>query len=248
MEAGIAAQESRLIDRAVPDIPLLLADGSQARLSDLWRERPLLVTFFYRRCNGICTPFLEWLRDASRQAGGLGRDYRVLALSFDDADAARDVRAQAAALDLLQSPDWYFAVTDRDALARIAGALDFWYRFDPAIRQYDHNALLVGIERGRVVRALVAGGGDGARIRELVWEIRGSFIPFYALPGQSALKCFAFDAGSGKTRMDWGMLLLVLPALSALLAAGGVFARGRHAAANRTARTRIERMPPIRAA
>lgn len=219
--------ENRLIDRAVPDIPLQLSDGRRVQLSELWRDRPLLVTFFYRRCSGVCLPFLEWVRDAARQAGGLGSDYRVLALSFDDADGAGDVKAQAEALGLLRSPDWFFAVTEREALGRIAGALDFWYRYDAATRQYEHNALLVGIEQGRVVRALAAGAGEGGRIRELVWEMRGSFVPFYAVPGQTPLNCFAFDPASGKTRLDWGMLLLALPALLALAAAAGVFALGR---------------------
>jgi cytochrome oxidase Cu insertion factor (SCO1/SenC/PrrC family) len=222
----VSQLESRLIDRAVPDIPLQLSDGRRLHLSDLWRERPLLVTFFYRRCTGICTPFLEGVRDATRRSGGLGSDYRVLALSFDDADSAEDVEAQAAALGLLGSPGWDFAVTDREALGRITGALDFWYRYDPARRQIEHNAMIVGIDGGRVVRALVAGGGEGGRMRELVWELRGSFIPFYAVPGQTPLSCFTFDAATGEARLDWGMLLLLLPALAALIAALGVFSLG----------------------
>lgn len=42
---GVSVQESRLIDRAVPDIPLQLADGRSVQISELWRDRPLLVTF-----------------------------------------------------------------------------------------------------------------------------------------------------------------------------------------------------------
>ena len=223
---GVSVQESRLIDRAVPDIPLQLADGRSVQISELWRDRPLLVTFFYRRCSGVCIPFLEWVRNATREAGGIGGDYRVLALSFDDADTASDVAAQAAALGLRDSPHWFFAVANREALARITGALDFWHRYDPARRQYEHNALIVGIEDGRVMRALVASGVEGGRMRELVWELRGSFIPLYAVPGQTALSCFTFDAVSGETRLDWGMLLLMLPALLALAAAVGIFALG----------------------
>lgn len=216
-------RESRLLDRSVPDIPLRLSDGRVLPLSALWRERPLLVTFFYRRCTGVCVPFLQELRDASRAAGGLGVDYQVLALSFNDADTARDVRGQAAALGLLDSPDWFFAVTGKADVERIAGALEFWYRYDPGRRQYEHEALLVGIEKGRVVRAMVAGARQANRIRELIWETRGSFIPFYAVPGQTPVTCLAFDPGSGETRLDWGMLLLALPAVLALLAATALF-------------------------
>lgn len=221
--ASTAWAENRLVDRVVPDIPLRLADGRFARLSELWADKPLLVTFFYRRCSGICMPFLEWVRDAVREVGGLGRDYRVLALSFDDTDIVADIRAQAAALGLLREPDWSFAVAEKDEVARIAGALDYWYRLDPSTQQYDHTSLLVAIDRGRVVHALLGGPDGSERLRTLVWELRGTVIPFYRVQGQAPIRCFAFDSRSGKTRLDWGILLLLLLALAALTLASAVF-------------------------
>lgn len=220
---GVSRAEHRLVERAVPDIPLRLADGRALRMSDLAAGKPLLVAFFYRRCTGVCTPFLEWVRDAVRETGGLGTDYRVLALSFDDADTVADVRAQAETLGLAQAAGWSFAVAERAALARVTGALEFWYRRDPTTGQYDHPALLVGLDRGRVVRALVGGPDGRERLRAMVWELRGNFIPFYKVPGQTPLACLAFDPDTGKTRLDWGLLLLVLPALAAIGAALAVF-------------------------
>lgn len=221
--AGVSRAESRLIARAVPDIPLRLADGRSVRFSDLARDRPILVTFFYRRCSGICTPLLAWVRDAVREVGGLGVDYRVLSLSFDDADTVADVRAQAEAFGLLHAAGWSFAVAERDAVAQIAGALDFWYRRDPVTRQFDHPGLVVAVDGGRVVRAFVGDPGGGGRLRSMVWELRGNFIPFYRIPGQTALGCLAFDPRTGVTRLDWGLLLLALPAAAALGGALVVF-------------------------
>lgn len=220
---GVSRAESRLMARAVPDIPLRLADGQNTRFSDLARGKPVLVTFFYRRCSGICTPLLAWVRDAVREVGGLGVDYRVLSLSFDDADTVADVRAQAEALGLLKTAGWAFAVTERDAVAQMAGALDFWYRRDPVTRQFDHPGLVVAIDDGRIVRAFVGDPGGVGRLRSMVWELRGSFIPVYKVPGQTALGCLAFDPQTGATRLDWGLLLLVLPAAAALVAAGYIF-------------------------
>lgn len=221
--ASLSQEEARLLDRAVPDIPLRLADGRAVRISELWRDTPLLVTFFYRRCSGICTPFLQWVRDAVDDVGGLGSDYRVLALSFDDADTVSNLRAQAAALGLMRDRNWSFAVAQRNEMARMTGALDYWYRLDPATGQYDHAALLVAVDRGRVVRALLGSPRGSERLRELVWELRGSFIPFYRVPGQTPLRCLAFDPRTGAARPDWGLLLLVLPALTAVALALAVF-------------------------
>lgn len=220
---GVSRVESRLVDRAVPDIPLRLADGRALTLSVLADGKPLLVAFFYRRCTGVCTPLLEWVRDAVREVGGLGTDYRVLALSFDDADTVADLRAQAEAIGVLESAHWAFAVAERDAVAQVAGAVDFWYRRDPATGQYDHPALVLALDRGRVVRAMLGAPGGSDRFRELVWELRGAFIPFYRIPGQTPLACVAFDPRTGETRLDWGLALLALPGLAALAAALGVF-------------------------
>jgi cytochrome oxidase Cu insertion factor (SCO1/SenC/PrrC family) len=225
-ELTAARAESALAGRTLPDILLHSADGRVVPLSQLWREKPLLLTFYYRRCAGSCTPFLEWVRDAVRTVGGLGRDYRILALTFDDSETSADLRAQAVALRLEGTPDWQFAVASKEEVARLAAGLDYSYRLDPSTGQYDHNSLLVGIEQGRVVRALLGTPQGSARLRELVWELRGSFVPVYQLPGRALLRCLTFDPRSGRMQLDWGLLLLVFPASGAISAALLLFGAG----------------------
>ena len=220
--------EARIEGRAVPDIRLRLAGGRQRMLSELSQGQALLVTFFYRRCAGVCTPFLEWINAATVEVGGLGSDYRVLALSFAEADTVADLQAQARVFGLLENPDWYFAATGQAALAEIAGALEFWYRRQPDSNQYDHGSLLVAVRDGRVIRALSGGPGQTQRLRELVWELRGRVMPYYAADGGPALRCLDFDPRTGALRLDWGVLLLVAPALTALAATLAVFRPRRH--------------------
>lgn len=211
--------EARLEQRTVPDIPLRLADGRQVMLSELGRGQNLLVTFFYRRCAGVCTPFLNWIKDATAAVGGLGSDYRILALSFDEQDSVAQLAAQARALGLTGHPDWDLAVTERGALDDITGALEFWYQRQPDSSQFDHGSLLVAVSDGRVRRALHGGLGETQRLRELIWELRGHVVPYYPIQAQPGLRCLSFDPVTGQQRMDWGMLLLVLPALASLAAA-----------------------------
>lgn len=218
-----ARAEARLSGREVPDIPLTLADGRQTTLAELGRSGPLLVTFFYRRCSGMCTPFLQWIDDATTAVGGLGKDYRVLALSFDEADTVGDLRAQARAFGLLQHPDWHFAVTGHADLARITGALDFWYREMEGSDQFDHGSLLAAVRDGRVIRALTGGPGQTQRLRELIWELRGRIAPYYAIEGGPAVRCVDFDPVTGRSRLNWSIVLLVLPALCSLFAAAWAF-------------------------
>lgn len=213
---SVIREESRLVGRAVPDIPLTLSDGRRVHLSQLWRERPLLMTLYYRRCPGICTPFLEWVRDAIQGVGGLGSDYQVLALTFDDTETVSDLRAQAQVLGLTDTPHWSFAVATRQDVAQLAARLDYKYRLDPRTQEFDHDSLLVGIDGGRVVRALLGTPTAKQRLRELIWEMRGRFVSIYRLPGRTLLSCLSFDPLSGKIRFDWGLLLLVLPAVVAV--------------------------------
>jgi cytochrome oxidase Cu insertion factor (SCO1/SenC/PrrC family) len=218
-----ARAEARIEGRALPDILLHLADGSRVTLAEVGRGQDLLVTFYYRRCAGVCTPFLQWIADATSAVGGLGSDYRVLALSFDGTDGVDDLAGQARALGLLDDPRWLFAVTNRESLAMLTNALEFSYRLRPGSDQYDHGSLLVAVRDGRVLRSLRGAPGRTDRLREMVWELRGRFVPSYRIEGGPTVRCLGFDPSTGRPRLDWGMLVLVLPALAALAAVLALF-------------------------
>ena len=217
--------EVRLVDRRLPDMPLRLGDGRLVQLSSLWRDTPLLVTFFYHRCAGTCAPFLRLIQNAVQEVGGLGRDYRVLALSFDEADTVADMRLQADAMGLEHDPNWLFAVAESGDIEQLTSKLEYAYWRDPSNGQYDHESLLVAVDQGRVIRALLGYPMPLSRFRELAWELRGSFVPYYEAPGEALLRCFQFDPRTGGSRPDWGLLLLLTPALTAIAVALALFIR-----------------------
>jgi cytochrome oxidase Cu insertion factor (SCO1/SenC/PrrC family) len=227
-----ARLEARLAERRLPDVELHLGDGRVAQLSTLWRDRPLLLTLFYRHCTGTCVPTLLLIRDGAARAGGLGRDYRVLGLSFAESDTAEDMHAQAAALGVEHDPNWIFAVARKQDVQHITDALGFWFRRDVASGQFDHPTLLAAVNQGQVVRALLGYPVSQERLEELVWEMRGRFVPYYQLPGQSWLRCFEFDGRTGRMRPDWGMLLLLAPGSIAVIVAIALFAHPARATEN----------------
>jgi cytochrome oxidase Cu insertion factor (SCO1/SenC/PrrC family) len=224
------SEEANLVGHSIPDAELQLSDGSVTRLSTLWHDQPLLLTLFYRRCTGTCQPLLFSMRDWVERLGGLGHDYHILALSFADSDIAEDMKAQADALGLEHDPNWIFAVARPGDMQRIADALGFWFHLDQATGQYDHPTLLAAVDHGRVLRGLFGYPISPERFRELVWELRGRFVPYYELPAQrSWLRCFEYDPRSGTTRFDWGMLLLLAPGTMGIASAAVVFTRSRKA-------------------
>jgi protein SCO1/2 len=228
--AGEVPEEGRYVGRAVPDVLLTDARGAAVPLSRLWRQRPILLVLVFSRCSGVCTPFLTSLAAAQDAVGGAA-DYGTLVVSIDPRDTPRDMAAWGEGLGLAGRPGWSFAVAAPADVERLAAAVGFWSLWDEERRQFDHPALLVAIAGGRVVRLLVGGGGVvPARLQEVVRELRGDFVASYPLPGKVLFRCFEYDPASGRMRLDWGFLLLLLPAGATLAATLGIFARAGRAA------------------
>lgn len=211
---------------ALPDITVTTAAGRTAPLSEFWSARPLLLTFFYTRCVGVCSPYVLSLAETVAAQGGAGAAYDLLAISFDPADDAATVGAYAARFGLATRTGWTFATASADDVAALTTAVGFWFKLDPARGQYDHPAMTFAIRDGRIVRALQGIPVNARAFREALWELRGNFVPTYALPGQNTLlSCFEYDAVTGAPRMNWGLLVLVTPAFLAIVICVLIFTR-----------------------
>ena len=73
------------------------------------------------------------------------------------------------------------------------------------------------------MRALIGDPAGRGALRDLITELRGGFVPYYAQAGGAGLRCFGYDPVSGRLRLEPGALLLTVPALSALACALLVF-------------------------
>jgi protein SCO1 len=220
--AGLPDEE-RYINRVLPDILAHSEQIPDLRLSDLWRDKPVLVTMVFARCAGICSPFLSSLKSAADSVGGLSRDYRVVVLSFDPQDTPADMAALARHLGLQNDAGWVFATSLPTEIRRVADAMGFWFRWDEDRHQFDHPAMLVGVRNGQVLRLLVGGIVSPVRLREVVDELRGGFVRAYPLPGKVMFRCFQYDPVTQRYRPDWGFLLLFLPGSVALFGTFWVF-------------------------
>ena len=227
-EAGgneILRAESRYLFQAMPDGEFTAADGRTHRLSDLWDQRPILINLFYGRCKGSCSPLLRGVKKAADTAGGVGKDYAIVSLSFDSSDTIADMRAMADALDL-PSEGWYVGTAEKQTIDRIAAAIGFWYAAIPQTDKFDHPNLLAAVRKGKIVRILAGNIADKNRMRDLLLELQGIYVPFSPVPQEGvSLRCFRFDEKTNTLRLDWGMLLLVAPGCGALVATAIVFLR-----------------------
>jgi protein SCO1/2 len=217
--------EDRLLNAAVPDIPLTTATGARVTLSQIANGRPLLLAFVFTRCAGVCSPFLTSWRSAER-ALGEKRTYLRLVLSFDPRDTATDMSTLAYHHALADNDDWTFAVGDPKEVRRLADATGFWWTWDESRQQFDHSVMLAGIRDGRLVRLLVGGSITSVRLDELVREVSGEFVRSYPLPGRVSFRCVRYDAATGRTTLDWGFALLLIPVVATSVGTLLMFAAG----------------------
>jgi protein SCO1/2 len=208
----------------LPDIAINLPGGEQVMLSSLWQDRPLLVTLFYNRCTGTCSPFLRSLKRAVAEAGGLGKEYRVVSLSFDPEDTVEDMRARAEELEIDNTDGWLLGTAGPESIKQVADAVGFWYRYDASNDQFDHPSQIAAVRDGRIVRVLLGTTVVPRRLRDLLLEANGVFVPFYAQPGKAALlSCFQFNERTNELTLDWGLLILLFPGVAALGVAYAIF-------------------------
>lgn len=217
-------EEAKFLNHPVPDVRLLCQGRPELRLSEVWTKKPVLLTLVFTRCAGVCSPFLRSLKTAVAEVGGAGADYQVVVGSFDPRDHAADMAGTAHHLGLETDPGWTFAALSSDDAQRLAAAVGFWYRWDEGAQQFDHPAMLIAIDRGRVVRLLVGGAVSRVRLEEVVDQLNGKFVAAYPLPGKVAFRCFEYGRG-GRLKISWGILILTLPGIVAGCLAWWIFRR-----------------------
>jgi cytochrome oxidase Cu insertion factor (SCO1/SenC/PrrC family) len=210
--------EDFYVYKQIPDIAIQTGASTAIRLSQIWSEKPLLLTMVFTHCAGVCSAFLRSLRAAVSDAHGLGQDYRIVVLSFDPRDTTDDMEMVAANLGVKLDPNWIFAISSAAGIRQVAAAGGFWFQWDRSAQQYDHPSLVEAIDHGRVVRMLAGTNVPPASLREVIQDLRGRFVPSYALAGKVAFRCFEYDPNRGAYRLDWGLLFMLLPATCAVLA------------------------------
>ena len=65
------------------------------------------------------------------------------------------------------------------------------------------------------------------RLDDLVREARGEFVASYPLPGRVRFRCVQFDEATGRVRLDWGVLLLLVPVVACTIVTTAMFRAGR---------------------
>jgi protein SCO1/2 len=152
-EVGIAEQPGA----ALPlDLEFVDEEGNLTPLRSVITG-PVIVTFVYYRCPGICSPLLtEVTRVVRKMDLEPGRDYTILTVSFDHrekSELARDKRTGylAAVEKPINPAGWRFFTGDSASIRSLTSAAGFYFKRDG--EDWIHaGALIILSPEGKITR------------------------------------------------------------------------------------------------
>lgn len=208
-------KEENNIYEKVYDAPLRINNGNSTTLYQIARQKPTVLALIFTRCTGVCNPFLLQLKENIQLKSGY-REFNVAVISFDPRDGWEDMEFLAKRFGLNHDKQWTFAVTGNiENLNKSIGFNPVW---DSTQNQYDHDALLVGINKEGYITKKLIGLRDEHELELLINSINNVFAPTYRLPNQNQLfSCFNYNPKTGKNTPGLGLIFIALPAVFTLL-------------------------------
>ncbi len=213
--ASTGFEEETNIYEKIYDANLNFNKTNNQSLVGLCARKPVLLALIFTRCSGICNPFLVQLKENLQFKTDTGQ-FSVLVLSFDPRDTREDMLRLSEGLHLENNKQWLFATTtDIEKLNLSVGFNPLW---DSVRSQYDHDALLVGINKEGYITKKLIGIRNKTDLELLIRNVNDVFSPSYRLPGKNTLfSCFNYNPETGKNTPGLGLLFLTLPAVITVL-------------------------------
>jgi protein SCO1/2 len=216
------------------DVRLTGNDGRAMTLRDaVDGERPTLLVLAYYGCPMLCSLVINGVLDGMKTMDWTAGDqYRVLVVSFDPRDglevAQEKQKNYQGAYGRPVGPGGFeFTVGAESEVRRLADAVGFHYRWDPATNQYAHAAgVFVLTPQGKLATTLTGVRFPG---EELQKELVSADQELSHAPLQAVLmRCYVYDAHAGKYVVDVRLIMKLAGGLTALGLAAFVWRAARH--------------------
>lgn len=177
--------------------------GHVVRLGELFRGKPVILSFMYYRCPMLCSMVMEGVTSALTELKfDIGKEFDVVTISFDPRDTPQLASekkekyvkryGRAGAAD-----GWHFLTSHESAIRRVTSAVGFEYAYDIQSDQFAHGtALIILTPQGRVSRYFY---GFEYKPRDLrLGLVEASANKIGTATDQLLLLCFHYDPATGK--------------------------------------------------
>jgi protein SCO1 len=224
-----ALQDVRVDQRLGEQVPLDLTfhdeAGNTIKLGDLFQGRPVVLALVYYQCTMLCPMVLNGMeRSFQGLSLNIGKDYDVIAVSFDP----RDTPAQSVAQKQTYLKEynragaergWHFLTGDEANIRKLADAVGFHYTYDPATKQYGHAAaLMVLTPQGKLARYFYGIDYAGRDLRLALVDASAGKVGTFV--DQVLLYCFHYDPIRGKYGLVITRVIRLAGAATVLALAG----------------------------
>jgi protein SCO1 len=222
-EIGI---DQRLNERVPLDLTFRDEQGRTVRLGEYFGDRPVVLALVYYECPMLCTQVLNGLVRALRVVPlDAGRDFDVVAVSFDPDEGPELARAKKASYVEQygregSGPGWHFLTGGRDSIAHLTKAIGFRYTYDPKRDEFAHGAAITVLTPAGVISRYFYGIEYAPRdVRLGIVEASANRVG--SIADQILLFCYHYDASTG--RYSFTVLTLVRIGGLLTIAAFGIF-------------------------
>lgn len=212
-ETGYNLSEEQNLYAKIADVPLNSTAGN-IQLSEIYKESPVVIAFIFTRCTGICNPFLLRFSENMQELNS-NKNFKILVVSFDSTDSLSDMENLAYRFGLKDNDQWIFATTPQ--ISTLNASVGFNPVWDSIRQQFDHDALLAGIDKNGLITKKLVGMRNKRSLTAMIRTINDEFTLSYPLPRKNMLfSCFSYDPITGKQTPSIGLFIMILPAILTL--------------------------------
>jgi len=226
--AAAIAMGERALGRSLGNYALIDSRGTPFSLQD-YRGKPLVISLVYSTCSSVCPATTQHLIDAVTEAGRMfGPDrFAVLTVGFDARNDTVPRMAQFASVQGIKLSNWRVASGDATTIAALLNDLGFSYR--AVAGGFDHPTQTTVLDRdGRIYRHVYGDDFPLPMFMEPMKDaIYGTTTPFSFRGIIDRIKyiCTAYDPGSRRYRIDFGLLFGAVIAAFSLFTMAGLILR-----------------------
>jgi protein SCO1 len=195
--------EQRLNAQIPLDTTFRDESGASVQLRSFFGNKPVVLAPVYYRCPMLCSQILSGvvagLRPLSLKPG---RDFDVVAISFDPADTPVEAALKRTQYSHGYSSKagvngWHFLVGSQAAITPVMEAIGFHYRWDPVHKMFIHaSGVMIATPEGRVARYLYGVEYEPKDLKLSLVEASHNRIG--SAVDQILLFCYHYDPKTGK--------------------------------------------------
>lgn len=212
--AVMLIDESKFLgSRLKPDYVFINAEGKEFTLGDML-GKPLIILLSYYSCDGTCPALNRNLKQALGEVNKfqLGKDYRVLTISFDKQDSTKTLAHFVQMIDVSDDmkAGWQHTVlkdkSDIDRLTASVGYKFFWSKADHVFLH--PNVLIFLTPQGRVARYIYGTAMDGKNLELALIDADWNRIAnSTSIINMLAGVCYSYNFEEGKYTINYSLFV-----------------------------------------